>query len=317
MEEKLWEGLDRYKRIWGNARSEQNTSCFHCCKWCHGKMWFTMLTTVTKAAGSMLTPALQDSKSAKSDNLQQLEAVQHRYFTLSRLSLSLTSSEHDAHVMCPGRDCGFDITQAFTPRWLTPRCWQDMTQFGHVQTKHFFLPSTAADDVIPRGSGSAGFSCPLSDYLSRPTAHTGSNLKLSNMGTSPFAFLWHLLSMMHMSCIRFMISRCSQTLQKCQSDLVSIPGLCLPSFCFEYACLIFLLLASASGGFDIWWVAFEMAEASQCPRVPELGTYLNACDPFSSENRGEQGSCLIQLMRILRKGSKQRIHMAACTKLHR
>ena len=135
----------------------------------------------------------------------------------------------------------------------------DRIWFGHVQTKHFFLPSTAADDVIPRGSGSAGFSCPLSDYLSRPTAHTGSNLKLSNMGTSPFAFLWHLLGMMHMSCILLMISCCSPTLQICQSGLVSIPGLCLPSFCFKYACLTFLLLASADGRFAIWWVMFEMA----------------------------------------------------------
>ena len=89
-----------------------------------------MLTTVTKATGAMLTldvqvcsvaAALEDSKSARSaqsDNLQQLEALQHRYFTLS---LSLTSSEHDAHVMYSGHDCGFDITEGFTPRWLTPR----------------------------------------------------------------------------------------------------------------------------------------------------------------------------------------------------
>ena len=104
-----------------------------------------------------------------------------------------------------------------------------LTKFDHVQTKHFLLPSIVVDDVIASGSGSAGFSCPLSDYQSRPTARTGNNLRLSNMGTSPSAFRWHLLSMMHMSCILLMISCCSLTLQKCQSDLVSIPGLCLPS----------------------------------------------------------------------------------------
>ena len=72
-----------------------------------GKMWFTMLTTVTKALGSMLTlhvevcgvaAALQDSKSArsaKSNNLQQLEAVQHRCFTLS-LSHLLSMT----HISC-------------------------------------------------------------------------------------------------------------------------------------------------------------------------------------------------------------------------
>ena len=195
-------------------------------------MWFTMLTTVTEAAGSMLTlhvqvccvtAALQDSqsaRSAKSDNLQQLEAVQHKYFTLSR---SLTSSEHDAHVMYPGHDCGFDITQTFTPRWLTPKCWQDIDKVWSCANKTFPLTLNCGRWCH------AGFSCPLSDYQSRPTARTGNNLRLSNMGTSPSAFRWHLLSMMHMSCILLMISCCSLTLQKCQSDLVSIPGLCLPS----------------------------------------------------------------------------------------
>ena len=118
----------------------------------------------------------------------------------------------------------------------------DRIWFGHVQTKHFFLPSTAADDVIPRGSGSAGFSCPLSDYLSRPTAHTGSNLKLSNMGTSLFVFGWHLLSMMHMSCILLMISRCHRP-----SKFVKVVWSPSLGFVFthhpllQHACLFFLL----------------------------------------------------------------------------
>ena len=65
----------------------------------------------------------------------------------------------------------------------------------------------------------------------------------------------------------------------------------------QHGCLLFLLRASADSGFDTWWVTFEMAWASLCPRarVPEFGTYLEACDPFSNENRG--------------------VHMAACTKL--
>ena len=138
------------------------------------------------------------------------------------------------HMSCPGRDCGFDITQAFTPRWLTPRCWQDITKFGHVQSKDSFL----AWKSLRYGRWCHSkwqwlYGIQLSTIYhtkqSCPTAHTVSNLKLSNMGTSPFAFLWHLLGMMHMSCILLMISCCSPTLQICQSGLVSIPGLCLQS----------------------------------------------------------------------------------------
>ena len=149
-----------------------------------------------------------------------------------------TSSEHDAHLMYPGQDPGFDITQTFRPKWLTPKGWQDMTKVGHVQTKHFLLPSIVVDDVIPSGSGSVGFSCPPSDYQSRPTAHTGNNLRLSNMGTSPSAFRWHLLSMMHVPCILLMIPCCSPTLQECQSGLVSVPGLCLQSSTTASICLL-------------------------------------------------------------------------------
>ena len=126
-------------------------------------------------------------------------------------------------------DGGFDNTHTHIHIKMVDRIWQSLAMCKLNTASYPQNPSAAADDVIPSGSGSMGFSCPLSDYQSRPTAHTGSNLKLSNMGTSPFAFLWHLLSMMHMSCILLMISCCSPTLQICQSGLVSIPGLCFQS----------------------------------------------------------------------------------------
>ena len=36
----------------------------------------------------------------------------------------------------------------------------------------FYKHGGSADDVIQSGSRSVGFGCPLSDYQSRPTAHT-------------------------------------------------------------------------------------------------------------------------------------------------
>ena len=74
--------------------------------------------------------------------------------------------------------------------------------------------------------------------LSATTARTSNNLRLSNMGTSPSAFRWHLLSKMHMSCILLMISCCSPTLQEYQSGLLSVPGLCLQSSTTASICLL-------------------------------------------------------------------------------
>ena len=117
--------------------------------------------------------------------------------------------------------------------------WQDMTKFGHVQTKHCFLPSKPIN--CGRYHSKWQWFCwiQLSTVrLSATTAHTGNNLRLSNMGTSPSAFRWHLLSMMHVSCILLMISCYSPTLQECQSGLVSVPGLCLQSSTTASICLL-------------------------------------------------------------------------------
>ena len=121
-----------------------------------------------------------------------------------------------------------------------PNGWQDMTKFGHVQTKHCFLPSKPLNCGRWCHSKWQWFcGIQLSTIrLSAKTARTGNNLRLSNIGTSPSAFRWHLLSMMHMSCILLMISCCSLTLQKCQSRLVSIPGLCLHSSTTASTCLL-------------------------------------------------------------------------------
>ena len=89
--------------------------------------------------------------------------------------------------------------------------WQDMTKFGHLQTRHWFLPSKTLNCgrwCHCKGQLLSGIQ--LSTIrLSVKRARTGNNLKLSNMGASPWAFRWHLLSMMHMSCTLLMISWCS------------------------------------------------------------------------------------------------------------
>ena len=155
-----------------------------------------------------------------------------RLYSMGNLTLllSLTSSEHDAHVMYPDDDLMLltDLLNVSKLSCLRPwalssiinYCFNMPPQsfcFSHLQTvgwtthtpSHQMVDTkmlTGYDKVWPyanetllltlncgrrchcKGSGSAGFSCPLSDYQSRPTARTGNNWRLYSMGTSPFSF---------------------------------------------------------------------------------------------------------------------------------
>ena len=85
-----------------------------------------------------------------------------------------------------------------------------MTKFGHLQTRHCFLPSKTPQLWQMMSLQQLLCGIQLSHYQTiSQRARTGNNLKLSNMGNSPWAFRWHLLSMMHMSCTLLMISCCS------------------------------------------------------------------------------------------------------------
>ena len=108
--------------------------------------------------------------------------------------------------MHPGHDGGFDITQTFTD---VDRIWQSL-----VRCKHYISSYTQSGRWCHcKGQLLCGIQ--LSTIrLSVKRARTGNNLKLSNMGNSPWAFGWHLLSMMHMSCTLLMISCCSPDPQK-------------------------------------------------------------------------------------------------------
>ena len=139
-------------------------------------------------------------------------------------------------------------THKFTPKWLTgyDKLWPSANKTLLLAAK----PLNGGRWCHSKWQWLCGIQ--LSTIrLSAKTAPTGS--KLSNIGTSPLAFHWHLLGMMHMSCILLMISCYSSTLQIVK--VVSSPSL---GFVFnhqpqlQHACLIFLLLASADGGFDIW-----------------------------------------------------------------
>ena len=100
---------------------------------------------------------------------------------------------------------------------MVDRIWQSLAMCKlNTATYPQHLP-TVADDVIPSGSGSVGFTI----RLSAKTAGTSNNSRL-----------------LRMSCILLMISCCSPTLPECQSGLVSVPGLCLQSSTTASICLL-------------------------------------------------------------------------------
>ena len=111
-----------------------------------------------------------------------------------------------------------------------------MTKFGHVHTKHFFLPSIVLDDVIARA---VALRDSVVHYQTIGQDQQPHWLTTGGCTAWYFTLLLSLTSSEHdMSCILMMISCCSLTLRMCQSRLVSVPGLCLQSSTTASTCLL-------------------------------------------------------------------------------
>jgi len=254
MVDKIWQSLAMCKL---NTASypQKPSKPINCGRWCHSKwQWFcwiqlstVRLSATTAHTGNNLRLSnMGTSSSAFRWHLLSMMHVSCILLMISCYSPTLQECQSGL-VSVPGlclqssttaSICLLDFSASRISRQQNG--WQDMTKFGGVQTKHCFLPSKPINCgrwCHSKWQWFCGFQ--LSTIrLSATTARTSNNLRLSNMGTSPSAFRWHLLSMMHMSCILLMISCCSPTLQECQSGLLSVPRLCLQSSTTASICLL-------------------------------------------------------------------------------